>query len=122
MLFMLLNLCTVFFIVAGAGLLWLNLRSLPRHKNIPASAALQNEVGKRAILQDNLPAFLRPSCVSFQEISRSGSVVCDEHPLISVLQAHLRDIGAAPQVLGEGDALADRVAAAMSKGRRMNPP
>ena len=76
---MLLDILTVFFIVAGCLLLWLNMRLKPSHVVPKKSEDKNHQSAPSAQIQDNTA----------------------EHPLIHVLEQHLSEAKANPQSSAE---------------------
>jgi hypothetical protein len=95
---MLLDLLTVFFIVAGCVLLWLNLRLRRPHIVLTKTDDLHQPV----------PA-------------QQGLDTTEKHPLLDVLQQHVSEAEANPESAAEDNAYVNRVAAGIVKARNSNP-
>ena len=93
---MLLDILTVFFIVAGCVLLWFNMRPRPSHVVPKTSEDKNHQSAPSPQIRGNLA----------------------QHPLIHVLEQHLSEAEADPQSAAENKVLASRIAGGMVKAAR----
>jgi hypothetical protein len=111
---MLLDILTVFFIVAGCVLLWLNLR--PKRPRI--ALAKTDDFYPQSDLPVSGPT---PPGPHQSAPSPHGLHNTEKHPLIDVLQHHLSEAKTNPESAAEDNAYANRVAAGIVKARKNAP-
>lgn len=113
---MLLDFLTVFFIVAGCVLLWLNLRQIRHPILLTKTDDLPPDTD---ISPDDFPLYgLKPAERPASAPSQHGLDDPEKHPLIDVPQQHLSEAQANQEAAAEGNAYANRVAAGMLRARK----